>query len=54
MKFLLASFVTGARGRGAGVNTGGVRVFFAHFFKEEFCDGRGHVSRSLCWVAKKG
>ena len=23
-------------------------MFFAHFFEEEFCDGRGRGSRSLC------
>ena len=30
------------------LNSAGVRVFFAHFFEEEFCDGRGRGSRSLC------
>ena len=30
------------------LNSAGVRVFFAHFFEEEFCDGRGRGCRSLC------
>ena len=30
------------------LNSAGVRVFFAHFFEEKFCDGRGRGCRSLC------
>ena len=30
------------------LNSAGVRVFFAHFFEEKFCDGRGRGCHSLC------
>ena len=34
------------------LNSAGVRVFFAHFFEEKFCDGRGRGCRSLCGGAR--
>ena len=30
------------------LNSAGVRVFFAHFFEEKFCDGSGRGCRGLC------
>ena len=34
------------------LNSAGVRVFFANFFEEKFCDGRGRGCRSLCGGAR--